>query len=111
MKVNTLVRTARRRKGLTQRELAGRTGIPQPMISSIERGLQDPRYSTLVRILAAVDQEIYVADRAGHGVDRTQFVESLRLTPLQRLRYGVSASKAIDRLVKSARRVKSRSSS
>lgn len=81
------------------------------MISSIERGLQDPRYSTLKRILAAVDQEIGVLDRAGRGVDRTQFVESLRLTPLQRLRYGVSASKAIDRLVRSARRVKSRSSS
>jgi len=81
------------------------------MISSIERGLQDPRYSTVERILAAVDQEIDVIDRAGGGVDRTQFVESLRLTPLQRLRYGVSASKAIDRLVRSARRVKSRSSS
>jgi len=81
------------------------------MISSIERGLQDPRYSTLERILAAVDQEIEVIERAGQGVDRTQFVESLRHTPLQRLRNGVSASKAIDRLVKSARRVSSRSSS
>jgi transcriptional regulator with XRE-family HTH domain len=111
MKANTLVRTARRRKGLTQRELAHRTGIPQPMISSIERGLQDPRYSTLERILAAVDQEFDVVDRAGAGVDRTQFVESLRLTPLQRLRSGVSASKAIDRLVKSARRVNPASSS
>jgi transcriptional regulator with XRE-family HTH domain len=111
MKANTLVRTARRRKGLTQRELARRTGIPQPMISSIERGLQDPRYSTVERILAAADQEIDVVERAGRGVDRTQFVESLRLTPLQRLRNGVSASKAIDRLVRSARRVNSRSSS
>ncbi|MEK6206444.1 MAG: helix-turn-helix transcriptional regulator [Chloroflexota bacterium] len=111
MKVNTLVRTARRRKGLTQRELALRAGIPQPMISSIERGLQDPRYSTLERILAAVDQEINVIERAGRGVDRTQFIESLRLAPLQRLRNGVSASKAIDRLVKSARRINSRSSS
>ena len=110
MKANTLVRTARRRKGLTQRELARRTGISQPMISSIERGLQDPRYSTVERILGATDQEIEVVERAGRGVDRTQFVESLRLTPLQRLRNGVSASKAIDRLVSSARRVNSRSS-
>jgi electron transfer flavoprotein alpha/beta subunit len=81
------------------------------MISLIERGLQDPRYTTLERILAAVDQEIEVVERAGRGVDRTQFVESLRLTPLQRLRNGVSASKAIDRLAKSARRVTPRSSS
>jgi transcriptional regulator with XRE-family HTH domain len=110
MKANTIVRTARRRRGVTQRELAQRTGIPQPMISSIERGLQDPRYSTLQRILSAVDQEIEVIDRAGIGVDRTQFIEPLRWTPLQRLRNGVSASKAINRLVKSARRVNSRSS-
>jgi transcriptional regulator with XRE-family HTH domain len=109
MKVNTLVRTARRRRGLTQRELAKRTGIPQPMISSIERGLQDPRYSTLQRILAAVDQEFDVVDKAGGGVDRTQFVESLRLKPLQRLRNGVEASIAIDRLVKSARRIRPKS--
>jgi electron transfer flavoprotein alpha/beta subunit len=81
------------------------------MIASIERGHQDPRYSTLKRILAAVDQELNVIDRAGGGVDRTQFVESLRQTPLQRLRNGVSSSKAIDRLVKSARRVNSKSSS
>jgi len=81
------------------------------MISSIERGLQDPRYTTLERILAAVDQEIAVIERAGRGVDRSQFVESLRLTPLRRLRNGVFASKAIDRLVKSARRVDPRSSS
>jgi predicted transcriptional regulator len=111
MKANTLVRTARRRKGLTQRELARRTGIPQPMISSIERGVQDPRYSTLQRILEAVDQEIDVVERAGVGVDRTQFIESLRQSPLQRLRQGVSASKNIDRLVKSARRIGPRSSS
>ncbi|TMC68268.1 MAG: helix-turn-helix transcriptional regulator [Chloroflexi bacterium] len=109
MNANTLVRTARRRKGLTQRELASRTGIPQPMISSIERGLQDPRYSTLERILAAVDQEIDVIDTAGRGVDRTQFVEPLRLKPIQRLRNGVAASIAIDRLVKSARRIKPKS--
>jgi hypothetical protein len=44
-------------------------------------------------------------DKAGGGVDRTQFVESLRLKPLQRLRNGVEASIAIDRLVKSARRI------
>jgi transcriptional regulator with XRE-family HTH domain len=111
MNANTLVRTARRRKGLTQRELARRTGIPQPMISSIERGLQDPRFSTLKKILQAVDQEIDVIDRAGIGVDRTQFVGPLRETPLQRLRHGVQASKAIDRLVRSARRLERTSSS
>ena len=94
------------RRGMTQRQLSARTGIPQPMLSSIERGLQDPRHGTLERILAACGQEIDIVPQAGGGVDRTQFVESLRLTPLQRLRTGVAASKAIDRLVRSARRVR-----
>src|SRR5439155_22451081 len=110
MKAGTLVRTARLRQGITQRELARRSRIPQPLISSIERGLQDPRYSTLERILAAVDQEIDVIDTAGRGLDRTQFVEPLRLKPIQRLRNGVAASIAIGRPLKSARTLKPNSS-
>jgi transcriptional regulator with XRE-family HTH domain len=106
MEASKIVLAARKRMGLTQRELAERTGIPQPMISAIERGRQDPRHSTVERILAVTDQELDIVMRAGRGVDRTQFVESLRLTPLQRLRYGVAASKSIDRLVRSARRVR-----
>src|SRR5439155_3730724 len=85
MKAGTLVRTARLRQGITQRELARRSRIPQPMISLIERGLQDPRYSTLERILAAVDHEVDFVPHAGGGVDRTQFFETLRLTPDERL--------------------------
>src|SRR3989442_12528842 len=107
MKAITTVSTPRKRMGLTQRQLADRTGISKPMISAIERGQQDPRHSTVERILAVTDQELDIVMRAGRGVDRTQFVESLRLTPLQRLRYGVAASKAIDHLVRSARRARS----
>src|SRR5439155_464788 len=58
MKASRLVRAARKRKGLTQRELAAKTRIAQPMISSIERGLQDPRYRTLQRIFRACDLEV-----------------------------------------------------
>ena|SRR3989475_8452327 len=106
MKASKIVLGARKRMGLTQRQLSERTGIPQPMISAIERGRQDPRHSTVERILAVTDQELDIVMRGGRGVDQTQFVESLRLTPLQRLRTGVAASKAIDRLVRSARRVR-----
>src|SRR5438552_17812703 len=65
MKASRLVRAARKRKGLTQRELAAKTRIPQPMISSIERGIQDPRYSTLQRIFRACDLEVDVVNVAG----------------------------------------------
>jgi transcriptional regulator with XRE-family HTH domain len=106
MKANTLVRTARRRKGLTQRELAHRTGIPQPMISSIERGLQDPRYSTLQRIFRACDLEMDIVNVAGGGIDRTQFMSTLPLTPEERLRRSLVATRAINELVRNARRVR-----
>jgi transcriptional regulator with XRE-family HTH domain len=106
MRADRLVRAARKRKGLSQRELAARTDIPQPMISSIERGLQDPRHSTLERLLRACDLEIDIVNLAGVGIDRTLFETTLPLTPGERLRYGVSASRAIDRLLRSARRVR-----
>ena len=106
MKASRLVRAARVRKGLSQRELSAKTGIPQPMISSIERGLQDPRYSTLQRILRACDLEIDIVNVAGGGIDRTQFSSTLPLTPEERLRHSVSATRALDELVGSARRVR-----
>jgi len=104
MKAGTLVRTARLRQGITQRELARRSRIPQPIISSIERGLQDPRYSTLERILAAVDHEVDFVPHAGGGVDRTQFIETLRLTPDERLIQGAQGTRWL-KTVLSARRV------
>ena len=106
MRVSRLVHAARKRKGLTQRELAAKTRIPQPMISSIERGLQDPRYSTLQRIFRACDLEIDIVNVAGGGVDRTQFMSTLPLTPEQRLRRSLVATRAINELVKNARRVR-----
>jgi hypothetical protein len=74
------------------------------MISLIERGLQDPRHSTLERILAAVDHEVDLVPHAGGGVDRTQFVETLRLTPDERLILGAQGTRWLNTL-RSARRV------
>jgi transcriptional regulator with XRE-family HTH domain len=103
MKASRLALAARKRVGLTQRELAERTGIPQPMISAIERGQQDPRHGTLERIMAAAGQELDMVMRAGAGVDRTQFVESLRMTPEQRLRNSAAGARWL-KTVRRARR-------
>lgn len=45
------LRSARRRIGLKQADLAHRAGISQSMIARIERGSVDPRVSTLQRIV------------------------------------------------------------
>ena len=46
-----MVRNARRRANLTQRELSAKVGIPQETIARIERGRVDPRVGTLDRLL------------------------------------------------------------
>lgn len=54
----TVVRTLRKRRRileLSQRELAGRAGIGEKHLGEIERGLRDPRLSTLLRLLDALD--------------------------------------------------------
>src|SRR3989442_5115536 len=98
MKASKIVLSARRRMGLTQRQLAERTGIPQPMISAIERDRQDPRHSTLERILAVTDQEMDIVMRGGRGVDRTQFFDSPRLTPAERLQHTASRARWLQTL-------------
>jgi predicted transcriptional regulator len=54
----TVVRTLRKRRrilDLSQRELAARAGIGEKHLGEIERGLRDPRLSTLLRLLDALD--------------------------------------------------------
>jgi predicted transcriptional regulator len=86
---------ARRRAGLSQRELADRAGVPQSTVARIERGVIDPRWSTVVRIIDACDEELVVTPRPGKGVDRTVIRELLKLTPRQRIEDMVAASNAL----------------
>lgn len=58
MRASMLVRSARRQAGLTQRELAQRTGIPQSTIARIERDQNDPRASTLNSLLIGCSQTL-----------------------------------------------------
>lgn len=71
--------------GLSQRELALRTGVAQPTIARIEGGRVDPRVTTLDRLLSACGVDLVAVDQPGAGVDRTQIRELLRLRPIERL--------------------------
>lgn len=53
-----LVREARRRAGLTQRELAQRAHTAQPAIARYERGRAVPDIATLARIVEACGFEL-----------------------------------------------------
>lgn len=78
-----MLRDARHRAELTQRQLAQKSGIPQETIARIERGRADPRVNTLDRLLAACEFGLESMPRLGIGVDRTQIDERLD-TPMDR---------------------------
>jgi predicted transcriptional regulator len=85
MRCGEELRRARQRARLTQRELAHRTGVAQPTIARIERGLVDPRTTTLERLLTGCGTGLAVREVSGLGIDRSQMRELLKLTPRQRL--------------------------
>ncbi len=80
-----VLRQARRRAGLTQRQLAAFAGVPQSRIARIESGAIVPRVDTFDRLLAACGEGLETVRRPGSGVDRTGFRERLRLSPRERL--------------------------
>lgn len=51
------LRTIRTRRLLTQKELAAKVGVRWQTISEIESGRQQPRFSTIRALAAALDVE------------------------------------------------------
>jgi len=60
MEPSDLIRTVRRRRGLTQAELARRAGTSQPVVSAYEHGRRDPTFGTLRRLVAAGGERLLV---------------------------------------------------
>lgn len=50
-----VLRVARAKTGLTQRQLAAKAGVPHSAIAKIESGARQPSHPTMAKILAAVD--------------------------------------------------------
>jgi transcriptional regulator with XRE-family HTH domain len=81
-----LLRTARRRHGLTQAQLAARARTSQAAISRIERDLVSPTLSTLAGLLDLLGEELDVAAHPiDYGHDRTLFERTLAWTPEERI--------------------------
>ncbi|HSS05442.1 MAG TPA: helix-turn-helix transcriptional regulator [Solirubrobacterales bacterium] len=53
--LGTNLREARERLGLTQEQVAGRSGVHATEVSRIEAGKRDPKVSTLERLAKAVE--------------------------------------------------------
>jgi transcriptional regulator with XRE-family HTH domain len=50
-----VLRVARAKTGLSQRELAAKAGVPHSTIAKIESGARQPTHPTMAKILAAID--------------------------------------------------------
>ena len=49
------LRAARKKLGLTQEQVAERSGVQAGEVSRMERGLRDPQVSTVMKLAAAVE--------------------------------------------------------
>ncbi len=89
MEAAKLIRASRRRRGLTQAELATALGKNQSAIARWEAGKVSPRVETLVEILRAcgLDLELRLHEQRQANDELDQIRERLSWTPAQRLRY------------------------
>jgi transcriptional regulator with XRE-family HTH domain len=82
--VAAIVRNSRIEAGLSQVELARRLGTTQSVVSRWERGHDEPRLSTLARIVRACGLRATV-EFVPDDVDRAQIRQQLALSPADRL--------------------------
>lgn len=114
-----VLREARRRSGLTQRDLAERAGTSQSAIARIERGQSSPTLATLERLLGSAGFEVAlqlvprppvdpVIEAYKRDVDRTLLRENLKKSVDDRLRSLVELQEAARELRNAGRAVRRR---
>lgn len=67
MKVGQIVQTARKREGLTRKQLAAKAGLTYMTIQNIETGKTDPKMDTMLRIMQALNYDIVFNPRYRGG--------------------------------------------
>ena len=95
---NDLVREARRRVQLSQRELAERAGTTQSAIARLETGRSTPSFDAVLKLvrLCGLDLEVMLVER--DGSDWTQALALLDLTPAERVADGIKTTNVMLRI-------------
>ena len=75
------LKAAREAKGLSQRELSAKSGVPQGHISKIENGAVDLRVSSLVALARVLDLELVLAPRKAVPAIKSILRSSTQSTP------------------------------
>jgi predicted transcriptional regulator len=89
-----LLRDARKRHGLTQRQLAARARTSQAAISRIERDVVSPSVATLAELLWMMNEELVLgSESVDWGHDETLNRSNLAIDTEARIRRGVVYSR------------------
>jgi transcriptional regulator with XRE-family HTH domain len=92
----TLLREARRRHGVSQRQLAARAGTTQSAISRIEKDRISPSFQTLRELLYLLGEDLTLGSEVRDpGVDRTLNQRSLTLQPETRVKASLHFAETI----------------
>lgn len=102
-RLGQVLREARHRAGVSQGQLAIRTGIAAPAISRIENGHESPSFERFATCLEALgfEPDLSLRPLAGSQADPVHLAAEVELTPAQRLeslfewmRFGDSLARA-----------------
>lgn len=93
-----LLREARQRHGLSQTRLAARAGTTQAAISRIERDQVSPSFETLGSLLYLLGEDLMIgSEERDSGIDRTLIRERFKLSPSERVDYGLEFAEFVAR--------------
>jgi len=106
----SLVRLARFRAGLTQRQLAERAGVPQSVIARIESGSRQPTLPTLERVLRGADVELRYRLEPVDDHDRVLVAEHARRSPAERKALEDAHEDFVAKVVEGGRKARRRQS-
>lgn len=92
------IREARRRAGLTQRQLADRAGTTQSAVARWETGCTSPDFDTVVRLVRLCGFDLEVSLVEADSSDLAQAEQLLKLAPGERLSRSVQVARQMQSL-------------
>ena len=100
-----LLKTVRRRHGLTQKQLAARARTSQAAISRIERGVVSPSIDMLAKLVDLMGEELQLAaEPIDYGHDEAMLRQHLEHLPEQRIERQAAGSRGLKELQTAFRR-------
>lgn len=100
-----LLRRARQKHGVSQKQLAMRARTTQSAISRIECDRGSPSVETLRELLYLLGEDLSLkTEERDFGIDRTLVAERLRASPSERVEYGLAMAEQLIAISPNVRR-------